>query len=207
MKRVLNSGQIKLPYVEGSEQETLNKFKRFYKDTPANEVITSSFSLDPYFLNDINFTFEIKAPLLIFNSFQKDQLGKLIMLEAHGDQEAYLPSQFYKQDVLTFIPMDAKTCNEFNTKLNNFYNWSFNFYKKLIESGLCHEQAVMVLPQGMFVSFYWTVCAKDLITFIETHYNKSPELFGYCSTLNLYLDDHLPLVSKWLKRNKWQNLL
>lgn len=207
MKRVLNSGTIKLPYVLDTEQEVLGQFKSYFKDAAPEEVIKSSFDLDPYFPSKLVFKFEIKAPLLVFNSFQDSHLGYLELLKTQGDLESYLPPQFYKQDASSFIPMDSKTCNELNTKLNNFYNWSFNFYKKLMENGLCHEQAALMLPQGLFVTFLFTVNAKELIAFIETNYTKSPEMFGYCSTLSLYLDDHMPLTSSWLKRNKWKGLL
>lgn len=202
MKRVLNSGTIKLPYVQGSEQDIFNHFTGGTLEEKFIQIVNMS-----NMLIRVKFTFEIKAPLLIFNSFQNTKLGTLNLIEGQGGFEAYLPPQTYKLDPSGYVPMDSKQCNELNTKLNNFYNWSFNFHNKLIEAGLCREQAELVLPQGLFTSFIWDVTAKDLITFIETKYNKSPELFGYCSTLSLYLDDHLPLISKWLKRNKWKDLI
>ena len=103
--------------------------------------------------------------------------------------------------------MAPKACNDYNTKLNNFYNWSFNFYNKLIEQGLDKSQAALVLPQGIFKSFLFEVNAKDLISFIEQNIGKSPELNGYASTLVLYMEDHLPNVTRWFKANKWKDLI
>jgi len=204
MKRVLNSGSIKLPYVKGSEKERLDTFR--YVGVSDEDVIKFIFTNNPAVLNHVEFTFEIKAPLLVFLALQEAHLGALNRLEEQDHQIAYLPAEFYGQEGLTLNIMDSKTCNVYYTKLYNFYNAAFNFYNNLVRDGLCEEQAKLVLPQGVFVNFLWKVTAKDLITFIEDNYNKSPEMFGYCSTLVLYLEEHLPLVTKWLKSNKWQNI-
>jgi hypothetical protein len=200
MKRVLNSGSIKLPYVEGSEQGILNTVK----DMPLEEGIKLIYNCTDR-LNILRFTFEIKAPVIILQTLQNTHLGALSILDEQDHQTAYTPASFYKSDALEFIPMDSKECNEMNTKLNNFYNWSLNFYNKLIQNGLCKEQAQLVLSQGMFTNFLWDINAKDLIAFIEDNYNKSPELYGYCGTFVLYLEEHLPSITKWLKQNMWQD--
>ena len=202
MKRVLNSGSISLPYITGSEQDALKEVLDYpYKDK-ADLIVNNM----PHLLSQIQFTFEIKAPLFVFNVFQDANLGALQRVEGTNSEIIYVPSQFYKHDGLMYNIMDNKACNDYNTKLNNFYHWSLQFYNKLLESGLCESQAKMVLPQGMFTTFLFSINARDLISFIEQNHDKSPELAGYCSTLVLYMEDHLPVVSTWLKRNKWQNL-
>jgi hypothetical protein len=159
-------------------------------------------------LDAVKFTFEIKAPLLVFiEGFQRSKLGTLTLLDESEHQMAYLPAQFCSHQDLMYTQMDAKACNDYNTKLNNFYNWAFNFYNKLIEGGMCPAQAQLVLPQGLFKSYLWEVNAKDLISFIEQNHDKSPEINGYCSTLVLYMEDHLPNVTAYLKRNQWKDLI
>lgn len=195
MKRVLNSGSIKLPYFKGTEKEVLNAL--------FPDLVDKTF---PEYLHKMEFRFEIKAPLLVFLAFQDAQLGTLKRLEDTEHQVAYLPSEFYTQDSLMYNIMDAKTCNVHFTKLNNYFEWSFNFYNKLLKDGLCKEQAQLVLPQGMFVNFLWKVDAFYLIKFIEENWNKSPEMYGYCSTFVLYLEEHLPQITRWMKANKWQHI-
>lgn len=201
MKRVLNSGTIKLPYVQGSEKTILASVENISQDQALSLICNTFFER----LKCVEFKFEVKAPLLVFNSFQKGQLGTLSIQQVPGELESYLPPQFYKQDASSFIPMDSKTCNELNTKMHNFYIASANFYKKLMDNGLCEEQAALILPHGLFSTFLWSVNAMDLIRFIENNYNKSPEMYGYCATFVLYLEEHLPLITKWLKQNRWQN--
>jgi thymidylate synthase ThyX len=77
----------------------------------------------------------------------------------------------------------------------------------MVEGGLCKEQAQLVLPQGLFKTYLWEVNAKDLISFIEQNHSKSPEMAGYCNTLVLYMEDHLPQVTSYLKRNQWKDLI
>lgn len=204
MKRVLNSGSIRLPYVGGSEKERLATIHAL--GLYGNDAIEFIVNENPAVLDHVRFKFEVKAPLLVLNAFQEVHLGTINCLEGQDHQIAYLPPSFYSKDGLTYKIMDAKRCNVHNTRLYNFYEAAFNFYNNLIKEGMCEEQAQLVLPQGMFVTFIWDITAKDLIEFIEQHYNDSPEIYGYCSTLMLYLQEHLPLTTKWLKANEWQHI-
>jgi len=152
------------------------------------------------------FKFEVKAPLITLLAFQDAHLGTINKPEDSEHQVAYLPSQFYSQDGSTYKIMDDKACNTYYTKLNNFFEWSFNFYNKLVKEGMCKEQAQLVLPQGVFTTFMWDINAPELIEFIDKNWSKSPEMYGYCSTLVLYLEENLPEITKSLKANQWQNI-
>lgn len=219
MKRVLNSGSIKLPYIQGSENDILLKAKGsfyiesvskgYYGAVSKEELIERICNgMDENSLKEAQFTFEIRAPLLVFiEGFQRSKLGQLTLLDGQDHQIGYLPQQYFKESPLGTTIMDAKACNDYNTKLNNFYNWSLNFYNKLIENGLCPAQAELALPQGIFRTFLFEINTKDLISFIEQNHDKSPEMAGYCGTLVLYMEDHLPNVTRWFKANKWQSLV
>jgi|SRR5579872_1252138 len=195
MKRVLNSGFIKAHDIKGTEVTVLG--------TLPVDTVCRTFQ---EYLFKMEFKFEVKAPLLTLLAFQDARLGKISKPEDSDHQVAYLPAQFYSKDGLTYKIMDAKSCNVHFTKLNNFFEWSFNFYNKLRKDGLCEEQARLVLPQGLFVTFIWEVNALDLIRFIEGNWSKSPEMYGYCSTLVLYLEENLPQITRWMKANKWQHI-
>lgn len=195
MKRVLNSGFIKAHTVNGTEEIVLSNL-------PV-EVICRTFQ---EYLFKMEFKFEVKAPMLTLLDFQDANLGTITKPEDSDHQVAYLPPQFYSKSGLEYEIMDAKSCNAHFTKINNFFEWSFNFYNKLIKEGMCQEQAKLVLPQGVFTTFMWKVNAFDLMRFIEANWNKSPEMYGYCSTFVLYLEEYLPSITQWMKANKWQNI-
>jgi len=204
MKRVLSSGFIKVHQILGTEKERLDTITCLgYLGDKAIEYILFN---NPAVLDYVEFRFEVKAPLLTLLDFQDAHLGTISKPEDSEHQVAYLPSQFYSKDGLTYKIMDVKSCNAHYTKLNNFFEWSFNFYNKLVKEGMCQEQAKLVLPQGVFVTFMWNITAKDLIEFIEQHYNDSPEIYGYCSTFVLYLEEHLPLTMRYLKAHEWQHI-
>jgi hypothetical protein len=175
VKRVLNSGTIKLPYVKGTEKD------------------------------EITFTFEIKAPLLTFLAFRDSNLGTLNHLAELDHPLAYVPAEFYKKDDSGYTAIDSKQCNIYSTKLFNFYNAALNFHNNLLKEGLCLEQAALVLPQGLFLNFLWEITLTDLVAYIEQHYSDSPEIYGYCSTFVLYLEEHAPEMIKSLKATRWQN--
>jgi hypothetical protein len=200
MKRVLNSGSIRLPQVKGTEEGLRANLNNNWTPELFAENV---YSVWPEELDKILFSFEIKAPLLIYLALQDVNLGTLSRLEDQDRQVAYLPAFYYTKDCSTFSQMDAKTCNVNNTKLFNFYTAAFNFYNNLLEDGMCVEQAQLILPQGIFINFLWEVTAKDLFKFVAEHYNDSPEMYGYCSTFVLYLEENLPLVTKWVRANKW----
>lgn len=203
MKRVLNSGSIKLPYITGTEEGLRANLNNNWTPEIFAEKVCSVW---PEELDKVLFTFEVKAPLLTFNDFQEAQLGTLTRLPVQDYQIAYLPPKFYsKSEGLMFNIMTNKACNDQNTKLYNFYVGVFNLYNNLLKEGMCKEQARLVLPQGLFIVFQWSITAQDLIRFINEHHSESPEIWGYCSTFVLYLEEHLPLVTKWLKTNRWQN--
>lgn len=206
VKRVLNSGTVKLPYIKGTEKDILECHQLYYPLLSPTDVIKGAFELDDPVMGmtALSFTFEIKAPLLTFLTFQDSNLGTLNRLDDLDHPIAYLPPQFYTKDDSGYTSMSGNQSNIYTTKLYNFYNAAFNFYNNLLKEGLCKEEASLVLPQGMFINFLWVITAKDLIDFIEKHHTDSPELYGYCSTLVLYLEEHAPKLVRWLKLNRWQ---
>jgi len=209
MKRVLNSGSINLLGILGTEE---NIFE-YISSSPDLNTLTQDESLDlvyskynGYHFSQIVFKFQVKAPILILQSLQKSRLGTLESFPIQDTSEVYLPPSFYRYGSTEgFLAASSKECNDLNTKYSNFYRNVLNFYQNLLKSGVCQEQADLVLPLGLFVTFNWVVNAQDVIKFIEKNYNESPELSGYCSTFVLYLEDTMPIISDWLKRTKWQN--
>ena len=51
--------------------------------------------------------------------------------------------------------------------IKDHHKKSFNLYNKLIDSGICREQARGVLPQNMYTEYYATVNLSNLLKFID----------------------------------------
>ena len=209
MKRI-NSGTVKIVESFGSEALIFRNYSMLgmgeFKPKP--EDINTICTDHSYLLREIKFKFEIKMPFLLQEKLQRSNLGSV---EAFGIidvdlNEAYIPPYFYcASDFEGFFQLTPEACNTLNTKFMGFYRNAINFYHKLLESGLCHEQAQLVLPTGLFTTFYWNINAEDLLKFIDQYYYNSPEMCGYCEVFMVYLEERLPLLSKWYRANKWKN--
>jgi hypothetical protein len=205
MKRVLNSGSIKLNNVLGSEQQLLERSRlfSFYKSLSQEDMIKDLVSKQKgNMLNVVLFVFEVKAPISLLSIWHKSNLGIIDEFGKLHVDEVYIPPFFYKKNDEDFTLLESKDCNDLFTKFDNYYTASINFYHKLLERGLCKEQAQLILPTGLFATFSWTVGASDLITFIETNKSLSPEMYSYCENFMLYLKEIMPKVTEWIQLNK-----
>ena len=52
------------------------------------------------------------------------------------------------------------------------------YYNKMIEGGICREQARMILPQNLYTEYYGTVNLNNLLKFIDlrTHQGSQWEI-------------------------------
>lgn len=187
MRRVLNSGGITLTAIHDTYKEDLIVDKQ-------------DAHICNYILSEVQFEFDIKAPILILQSFQKARLGELTTFEVTDAQEAYLPPYFYKFAPSGLVQMDAARCNDLYTKYSNFYRNVSNFYLKLLEQGVCQAEAALVLPLGLFTTFHLRVSGKALLDFINAEKDKSAEMYGYCEAFLLYLNESLPRTMACLKK-------
>lgn len=200
MKRVLNSGSIKLLHVEGREQVLINRMESTIPHASKDECIKQIVENNEHKLRDITFKFEIKAPFLILNNIHKTNLGYMEIFDHTGYSDTYVPPLFYKTDSASaFSP---KECNELNTKFSNYYRNVINFYNKLVEGGLSETQAQLVLPMGLFSSFIWIVNAQDLIKFIQLNKHLSPEMYGYSENFLFFMSEQMPLMTAWFQKNQ-----
>ncbi len=69
-------------------------------------------------------------------------------------------------------------------------------YNKLIELGVCKEQARIILPLSMYSTAIWTCSLQALINFIElrNHEHAQVEIRGYAIQAQTFIKEHLPFV-------------
>src|SRR5690242_6778372 len=107
MKRVLNSGTIKLPYISGSERDILH----YQNDLSTEEYYKVISNGCEARLELVTFKFEIKAPLFTFLAFQDSNLGTLNRILELDHPIAYVPPQFYGSN---HEPLSSKDCNAYS---------------------------------------------------------------------------------------------
>ena len=66
--------------------------------------------------------------------------------------------------------IDAENINGGNSAsylIRNHHRKSLKLYEKLIDNGVCREQARGVLPQNMYTEYYATVNLSNLLKFVN----------------------------------------
>ena len=83
--------------------------------------------------------------------------------QASNAEELINPSVFWNRFGYPNDPDDV----EVSETLKMHHEQSLNLYNKLIEAGVCREQARGVLPQNMYTEYYGTVNLNNLLKFID----------------------------------------
>ena len=119
-------------------------------------------------------TFHVKAPIFVFRQWMKHRIasefnevsGRYVNL---GEVDFYVPDIFRGQHV------QNKQGSEGIVNDNNHAQLLFSVacenslkeYNKLIELGVCREQARCVLPLGIYSEVFWTVSLQAAAHFIR----------------------------------------
>lgn len=122
------------------------------------------------------FTFRVHAPLFVAQQWTRHRAGHSFNQESGRyrelEGEFYLPSHdgwreqtgkpgAYKHGMYTGDGVEAQTIAE------DAYWAAWDAYRALLASGVAREQARMVLPLGLFTTFYWTCNPRSLMHFLS----------------------------------------
>ena len=112
-------------------------------------------------------SFHIKAPIFVARQLAKHQVG----LTINEISRRYVddPPEFFFPEKWRGNPDDKKQGSDpdsniewidremrVGTAVRKASKQATETYKKLLEAGVCAEQARMVLPQNVYTEFYWT---------------------------------------------------
>lgn len=124
-------------------------------------------------LEHVVFTFSVHCPLYVRSQWMRHRtwaFNEISRRYTEADIEFYIPKYFRKQSennkqasTNEIIEKNEEAINETEKLCLKTYHW----YLKLIEMGVCREQARGVLPQCMMTTFWATVNLHNLIHFIE----------------------------------------
>lgn len=120
-------------------------------------------------------TLHIKVPIFVARQLDKHQIG-LVKNEVSrryvsSEPEFYFPEEWRKQaddkkqgsgDILR--PVANKITHMAAEDVTTHSN---GIYQKMLDSGVCEEQARMILPQNMFTEYYWTGSLYAFIRMFE----------------------------------------
>ena len=91
--------------------------------------------------------------------------------------------------------------NEAYNAYNEIVGKCIETYNKLLEMGVCKEQARGILPQTMFTTFWATVDLRNLLHFIELRDDEhaQKEIREYARAMKELIRPYVPHVVKYLE--------
>lgn len=127
-------------------------------------------------------TFRFKVPLFVRSQHHRHRTwsyNEISRRYTDFNIEFYEPKEYRKQHASN---RQASTTETFNPMFHNegfgiehpassivagHFKHSLNLFNKLIDNGVCKEQARMVLPQAMYTEYYGTVSLLNALKFID----------------------------------------
>lgn len=154
--------------------------------------------------------FRIKMPIFSERQFAKHQVGNTVN-QASGryctmDKQFWIPTaselrakaENVKQGSASHPPEEAE---EAQLIFKESVEASFKAYEKLVEKGVCIEQARAVLPQGMYTSFISTMSLYTAFRIykLRTGEGAQAEIAKFAAGLGKIAEKKFPLCWKYLK--------
>tara|TARA_Y100001937_G_scaffold128414_1_gene204510 strand:- start:1346 stop:2002 length:657 start_codon:yes stop_codon:yes gene_type:complete len=130
----------------------------------------------------VQFTFHIKAPIFVIRQWQKHQVG-CAWNEMSGRYVEFA-NEIYKPQTWRESIKDVKQGSGFSLVdqetpsiiYEEACKSAFEAYQALIESGVCREQARIVLPLSMFTQCFWSCSFQALIHFLKLRLAKDAQV-------------------------------
>lgn len=122
-------------------------------------------------------TFQVKAPIFVAREFMRHRVGWSYSEESARYRELkpefYLPAedrnlvQVGKPGAYSFEPGTVEQRLATEHSLGVIYRAAYSHYQQLLDQGVAREVARMLLPVGLFTTFYATCNARSLMHFLS----------------------------------------
>ena len=160
-------------------------------------------------LEHVKFQFSVHCPLFVRGQWHRHRAGwsynEISRRYTEVDMEFYIPKVFRTQSDDNKQASVEGSMIETNDEAYNAYNETvgkcIETYNKLLEMGVCKEQARGILPQTMFTTFWATVDLRNLLHFIELRDDEhaQKEIREYARAMKELIRPYVPHVVKYLE--------
>ena len=156
-------------------------------------------------------TFRFKVPLFIRSQHHRHRTwsyNEISRRYTDFNLEVYQPKKFRKQSASnrqastddTFDPMmPSGTLNPLASDLvKGHHKYALHLYERLVEAGVCREQARGVLPQNLYTEYYGTCNLNNLFKFISLriHSGAQWEIQKVAKACLNIVEDLFPVTTK-----------
>lgn len=148
-------------------------------------------------------TFHVKAPIFVFRQWMKHRIasdfneisGRYVEFK---EDEYYVPEAFRLQAKVNKQGSEGEIPPEAREAAQEAYlaacRGSVAQYKRLIELGVCREQARCVLPLGLYSEVYWTVSLQAAAHFLHLRLDSHAqwEIRQYAEAVRTLIEPRFP---------------
>ncbi len=160
-------------------------------------------------LEHVVFTFSVHCPLLVRGQWHRHRTwsyNEISRRYTEIDLEFYTPEHLRRQAEsnrqASFADPDFED-TELRKLISDSNKNALDLYNKLLDSGVCREQARGVLPQNMMVTFWGTVDLSNLLHFIQLRYSSHAqyEIMEYAKAMLELIRPIVPNVVDYYEKN------
>jgi len=167
-------------------------------------------------LEHCSVTFRLKVPLFIRSQHHRHRTwsyNEISRRYTDFNMEFYEPTVFRIQSASNRQASLEKTINpevehdggviHASDLMKQHHNESLSIYNKLLERGVCREQARGVLPQNLYTEYYATANLNNIFKFISlrNHTSAQWEIHKVAGGMLEILNDLFPLTVKYWNDN------
>lgn len=163
-------------------------------------------------LEHVKFQFSVHCPLFVRGQWHRHRAGwsynEISRRYTEVDMEFYIPENFRIQSDNNKQASVENSQIENNKEAYEQYNKivkdCYSAYEKLLELGVCKEQARGILPQTMFTTFWATVDLRNLLHFIELRDDEhaQKEIREYARAMKELIRPYVPHVVEYFENKQ-----
>ena len=223
VRPVLGHGSLQVRDVLGTDLSVINAARVSYgkyhevlepRDERLLRYLIKNHHFSPF--RHCMVSFHVKCPIFVQRQFWKHLIGCEYTFKDTGYNEisgryielkqCYEPSTFRKQAKVNKQGSEGEIEKEKETEVVGIWRKmvteSIKAYEKLLELGVCKEQARGILPLNVYTEFIWTASFQAIMNFIELRSEKHAqyEIRKYAEEMKEDMTRLYPLSVKcWLE--------
>jgi len=151
----------------------------------------------------VEFKFHIKMPIYIARQHLRHRTASVNEMSA---RYSIVPKEYYNPDTMRGQSEvnhqgsegEISVASELSDAGSQHLENSFDIYEKLLEEGVCREQARGNLPQSTYTEFYWKINLHNLMHYLhlrmDSHAQK--EIQDYARAMHDLVEPLVPITMK-----------
>jgi thymidylate synthase (FAD) len=212
--QILDKGYVTLEDHMGSDNSIvsaarvshLGESKGMLEDEKLIKYLIKNSHTSPF--EHVVFTFRVKCPIFVARQWMRHRTWSFNEVSRRYTSEEidfHVPTELRMQD-----NTDKQSSNgileespEISAYIEKVYNACYQAYDYMLQCGVAREQARMVLPVGMYTSFYGTIDLHNLFQFfkLRTSPHAQLEIKVYSQAMEQLIAPIVPMAY-----NAWKEL-